>query len=171
MSSSLGRAGRRDGDANWNQPGMKSFVSPRCFPSPEGSQGGKWSSQAAMPAKPQGSCFVVLKLHSLQGRHPPPKITPQHRSHHDRPPTAAFLQAPWLCWERAVANASGMRQSTAPGEAALSWPKRMKNLRTDSFLSAPCEAAKHGFYQHMRACKDNTSKETRSKYTFKSLKM
>lgn len=92
MSSSLGRAGRRDGDANWNQPGMKSFVSPRSFPSPEGSQGGKWSSQAAMSAKPQGSCSVVLKLHSLRGRHTTPRIAPHCRSHHNRPPTAAFLQ-------------------------------------------------------------------------------
>lgn len=33
-SSSLGRAGRRDGDAKWNHPGVKSFVSPRSFPSP-----------------------------------------------------------------------------------------------------------------------------------------
>lgn len=127
MSSSLGRAGRRDGDANWNQPGMKSFVSPRCFPFPEGSQGGK------DVCKTPGSSFVVLKFHSLQGRRPTPKIAPHHRSQHSRPPTAAFLQTPWLCWERAVANASSMRQSTAPGKAALSCPKRVKNLRTGSF--------------------------------------
>lgn len=134
MSSSLGRAGRRDGDANWNQPAMKSFVSPHCFPSPEGSQGGKWSSQAVLSANPQGSCVVVLKLHRLRGCHPTPNIAPHPRSHHRRPPTAAFLQTPWLCWERAVANASSMRQSTAPGKAALSCPKRVKNLPSAGFL-------------------------------------
>lgn len=63
MSSSLGRARRRDGDANWNQPGVKSFVSLCSFPSPEGSQGGTQSLHVAMSAKTQGSRFVVLKLH------------------------------------------------------------------------------------------------------------
>lgn len=131
MSSSLGRAGRRDGDANWNQPGMKSFVSPRCFPSPEGSQGGKLELTGSDVCKTPGLFFRCVKV--SQPPRTAPKIAPLHRSHHSKPPTAAFLQTPRLCWERAVANASSMRQSTAPGKAALSCPKRVKNLHTGSF--------------------------------------
>lgn len=89
MSSSLGRAGRRDWDANWNQPGVKSFVSPRCFPSPEGSQGGKRSSQAEMSAKTQGSCFVVLKLHSPGRAAQSPRMLPTSK---DQPTTSI---PPW----------------------------------------------------------------------------
>lgn len=76
MSSSLGRAGRRDGDANWNQPGVKSFVSLCCFPSPEGSQGGKRSSQAAMSAETQDSCFITLKPHSPGIAADTPRMSP-----------------------------------------------------------------------------------------------
>lgn len=86
MSSSLGRAGRRDGDANWNQPGVKSFVSPGCFPSPEGSQGGKRFSRAAMSAKTQGSCLVALKLHSPGRGAQSPVMLPTSK---DQPTTSA----------------------------------------------------------------------------------